>query len=162
MSLVFFLSRHFESAKLACVMDPQTRETATPILAFKEIEMILARQLADCLALPIFLVDVNGALLFYNEPAEKILGRRFEETGALSAKEWSTAFVPTDDRGRPLQPAELPLMIALAQRRPAHAAFWIRGWDHVNRRIQATAVPLIGRMDRFLGAVSIFWETQAR
>jgi len=130
-------------------------------MAYKEIEIILARQLADCLALPIFLVDVEGTLLFYNEPAEKILGRRFEETGALSAKEWATAFVPTDDQGKALQPHELPLMIALTQRRPAHAGLWIRGWDQVNRRIQATAVPLIGRMDRFLGAIAIFWETQA-
>src|SRR5262249_43344858 len=62
----------------------------------KEIEMILARQLASCLALPIFLVDPSGALVFYNEPAEAILGRRFEETGEMPASEWSTFFSPTD------------------------------------------------------------------
>jgi PAS domain-containing protein len=130
-------------------------------MAHKEIEIILTRQLADCLAMPIFLVDVDGTLLFYNEPAEKILGRRFEETGALSAVEWSTAFVPADDRGRALEPAELPLMIALTQREPAHAAFWICGLDQIRRRIQATAIPLVGRGDRFLGALAIFWEENA-
>jgi hypothetical protein len=42
----------------------------------------LARQLAGYLSVPVFLVDPLGNLLFYNEPAEVILGRRFEETGA--------------------------------------------------------------------------------
>jgi PAS domain-containing protein len=42
-----------------------------------EIEMILMRQLASYLAMPIFIVDPVGNLVFYNEPAESILGRRF-------------------------------------------------------------------------------------
>ena len=32
------------------------------------------RELADHLATPIFVVDAAGDLLFYNEPAEKLLG----------------------------------------------------------------------------------------
>jgi PAS domain-containing protein len=127
-------------------------------MAQREIEVILMRQLADCLAMPIFVVDGNGTLVFYNEPAEKILGRRFDETGELPAGEWSSAFTPTDEQGTPLQPEQLPLMIALSQRRPAHSSFWIRGWDNVRRRIQVTAFPLIGRAGRFLGAVALFWE----
>ena len=47
----------------------------------KEVEMILARQLASFLALPIFLVGIDGGLIYYNEPAETILGCRFEEPG---------------------------------------------------------------------------------
>ena len=34
----------------------------------KEIEVILARQLASYLALPVFIVDLEGTLLFYNDP----------------------------------------------------------------------------------------------
>jgi PAS domain-containing protein len=124
----------------------------------KELEMILARQLADCLAMPIFLVDARGTLLFYNEPAELILGRRFEETGELTASQWAKAFVPTDEEGQPLPPKKLPLMIALRERRPAHSRFFIRGLDHSVRHIEATAFPLVGRTHRFLGAVAIFWE----
>ena len=45
------------------------------------IQIILIRQLAGYLSVPLFLVDPKGDLLFYNEPAEAILGRRFEETG---------------------------------------------------------------------------------
>jgi PAS domain-containing protein len=124
----------------------------------KEIEVILARQLAGCLATPIFLVDPQGTLLFYNEPAEKILGRRFEETGEMPVDEWSTIFKPTDASGAPLAPESLPLVIALNTCRPAHGQFWIEGLDGVRRHIEVTAFPLIGLADRYVGAVAIFWE----
>ena len=124
----------------------------------QEIEVILARQLADNLALPIFLVDREGNLLFYNEPAEKILGHRYAETGSMPAMEWATIFQPVDEDGRPLAPEMLPLMVALKYCRPAHGGFWIRALDGVSRHIQVTAFPLIGQSERYLGAVAIFWE----
>ncbi len=124
-----------------------------------EIEVILARQLADYLALPIFLVDQEGNLLFYNEPAEKILGHRYEETGPMPAEEWATVFQPTDEDGRPLTADQLPLIVALREGRPAHSGFWIRGLDAVLRQIEVIAFPLIGQGDRRLGAVAIFWES---
>ena len=128
----------------------------------KPIELILARQLASYLAMPIFLVDAAGTLVFYNEPAERVLGRRFDETGEMSATEWADVFAPTDDVGRPLPPEKVPLMIAHAERRPVHVRLWIRGLDQVSRRIEATAVPLIGLGGRYVGAVAMFWETAQR
>lgn len=125
----------------------------------QEIEVILARQLADYLALPIFLVDQEGNLLFYNEPAEKILGHRYEETGPMPAQEWATVFQPTDEDGLPLSAGELPLLVALQEGRPAHSGFWIRGLDAVLRQIEVMAFPLIGQSNRRLGAVAIFWES---
>ncbi len=125
----------------------------------QEVEVILARQLADYLALPIFLVDPAGNLLFYNEPAEIILGRRYAETGPMPAEEWATIFQPTDADGNPLAPDVLPLIIALRELRPAHSEFWIHGLDdRVRRRIEVTAFPLIGQAQRYLGALAIFWE----
>jgi PAS domain-containing protein len=123
-----------------------------------EVEVILMRQLASYLAMPIFLVDPDGTLVYFNEPAELLLGRRYEETGEMPAEEWSTVFVPTDHRGDPVPPAELPLMVALRQRRPAHAAFWITGLDGGRRHLSVTAFPMIGQHDRELGAVAVFWE----
>ena len=79
----------------------------------KEIELILARQLASSLAMPIFIVDPQGTLIYYNEPAEGILGRHFEETGEMPVQEWSTLFKPTDETDKPLAPESLPLVIAL-------------------------------------------------
>ena len=61
----------------------------------KPIELILTRHLASNLAMPIFLVDADGTLIFYNEPAERLLGMRFEETGEMPANEWATKWMPT-------------------------------------------------------------------
>ena len=38
-----------------------------------DIEVILARQLAEYMDMPIFIVDLSGDLLFFNGPAEVIL-----------------------------------------------------------------------------------------
>jgi PAS domain-containing protein len=125
----------------------------------KPIELILMRQLASSLAMPIFLVDADGTLVFYNEPAERVLGKRFEETGEMPSEEWSTLWEATEIDGRPLPPERLPLMIAVTERNPAHGEFWIRGLDGTRRQIGATAFPLIRLTDQLLGAVVIFWET---
>ncbi len=124
----------------------------------QEIEVILARHLAEYLAMPIFIVEPDGALLFYNEPAEKILGLRYDETGPMPASEWASVFDPMDEQGNPLAPDDLPLMIALMQHQPAHRNFWIRGLDGGMRQIAVTAFPLKVQADRFLGALAIFWE----
>src|SRR5262245_13654558 len=125
----------------------------------KPIELILARQLASYLAMPIFLVDAAGTLVFYNEPAERILGRHFDETGEMSAAEWAAVFAPNDEAGHPIPPEKVPLMIAHVERRPVHVRLQIRGLDHVSRQIEATAMPLIAPAGRYVGAVAIFWET---
>jgi PAS domain-containing protein len=122
------------------------------------IEIILTRQLAEYLSVPLFLVDPKGDLLFYNEPAEALLGRRFEETGGMPAEDWSSAFKPVDDRGQPIAPADLPLMITLATRLPAHKRFRIVGHDGVSRRIEVTAIPIAGLTGDFLGAAALLWE----
>jgi PAS domain-containing protein len=124
----------------------------------REIEIILIRQLASYLVMPMFIVDTQGILVFYNEPAEVILGRRFDETGEMLPLEWASIWAPTDEDGRSLPAEELPLWIALNELRPAHRQLWIRGLDQVRRHIGAVAFPLIGQAERHLGAVIIFWE----
>ena len=124
----------------------------------KPIELILMRQLASSLAMPIFLVDADGTLAFYNEPAERLLGMRFEETGEMLATEWSTLWNPTDVDGRPLPPERVPLMIAVTERKPVHVELCIRGLDGARRHIEATAFPLMRLTDEVLGAVVLFWE----
>jgi PAS domain-containing protein len=130
-------------------------------MAQHSIEFILMRQLASSLAMPILLVDLGGTLLFYNEPAEGLLGQRYEETGALPLATWTRLFRLTTADGSPLALEARPLMIALQQHRPVHGAFWIQGHDGVTRKIEATAFPLEGRERRQLGAVAIFWQAPA-
>jgi PAS domain S-box-containing protein len=124
----------------------------------RPIEVILTRQLASTLAMPVFLVDTEGTLVFYNEPAEKVLGLRFEETGEMPAAEWARLWSPFDQDDSPLGEDRLPLMIAVAERRPVHSSFWIRGLDGARRHIEATAFPLTRTTDEVVGAVVIFWE----
>ena len=123
-----------------------------------EIEIILSRHLAEALALPIFIVDPEGSLLYYNEPAEVILGLRYVDTGTMPASEWSTVFQPFNDDGKPMAPEDLPLIAALNKQQPAHKNFWIKGLDGNLRQLEVTAIPLIGQAGRFLGAIAIFWE----
>lgn len=127
-------------------------------MAHDEIEVILARQLASYLAMPIFVVDPEGTLLYYNEPAEGILGLRFDETGEMPGQEWGTIFVPTDEDGTPIPLEGLPLWQCTVTRRPAQRAFWITGLDGSRRHIAVTALPLLGQGERFLGALAVFWE----
>lgn len=127
-------------------------------MAQKEIEVILARHLASYLATPIFIVDPAGNLLYYNEHAEAILGRRYDETGEMPVAEWGTIFQPMDQNGVPLAPEELPLVKALLNRRPEFGGIWIRGLDNVLRSIAIFAFPLVGQGNRYLGAIAIFWE----
>jgi PAS domain-containing protein len=127
-------------------------------MAQQEVEVILARHLAEHLALPTFIVDPQGNLIFFNEPAEAVLGLRFGDTGLMPASEWSTLFEPVDQAGNPIAPEELPLMIAMTQSHAAHKGFWIKGLDKKLRQIELTAFPLIGQSGRISGAVSIFWE----
>jgi hypothetical protein len=124
------------------------------------IELILMRELADHLATPIFVVKPNGDLLFYNEPAELLLGTRFDETGLMPFKEWATVFTPTDADGTPIPPEELPLAIAVQQRRPAQRPMSIVGLDGVTRNLMVAAIPLEGQWGDHLGAAAIFWEEE--
>ena len=118
------------------------------------------RQLATYLAVPLFIVDPAGNLIFYNEPAEVLLGHRYEETGEMPMAEWSTLWRPTTEDGAVLAPESLPLSIALGTGRPAHSTMWIRGLDGADRRIEVTAIPIEGQAGRKLGAFSIFWELE--
>lgn len=131
-------------------------------MAQKQIEVILMRQLASYLAMPIFVVDPQGTLLFYNEPAEALLGRQFDEAGEMPMQEWATIFSPRDEDGSPLPPEALPLVTAIQQREPAQRTFRITGLDGVSRTLEVIAFPLEGQGGRLLGAAAIFWGVDNR
>jgi predicted ATPase len=129
-----------------------------PETVAQPIQIILMRQLAGYLGVPLFLVGPNGDLLFYNEPAENILGRRFDKTGGLSAKEWSSAFTLFDSEGHAISPEDMPLMITITKKRPAYRRFFFRGLDGVRRHVDAVSIPIAGLDGEFLGGAALFWE----
>ncbi len=129
-------------------------------MASYEIEIILNRQLADCLSIPVFITDIDGNLIFYNEPADKLLGTTFEDTGEMQVEIWSTIFKPLDEKGKPLPPEGLPLVNTLSDQLPHHKSFWIESLQGKPENISVTSYPIIGRTGKFLGAVAIFWESK--
>lgn len=122
------------------------------------IEIILNRQLADCLAIPVFITDTAGNLLFYNEPAEEILGERYEDTGEMPVERWSTIFKSKDDAGEIVPPEDLPLVKTLKNQVPYFKTFWIESLQGKKEKISVSSYPIIGRSGVFLGAVAIFWR----
>jgi PAS domain-containing protein len=122
------------------------------------IELILLKQVASYLDLPVFLIDAEGDLVYFNEPAEPLLGLRFDEVGELSMAAWLASFRPRDESGRILAEEAVPLVVALREARPVHAQLDIVGLDGVRRAIETTSVPLPGQGGDLLGAVALFWS----
>ncbi|MDP8956634.1 MAG: PAS domain-containing protein [Actinomycetota bacterium] len=127
----------------------------------RNLVLILARDLADKLASAVFIVDEEGALVYFNEAAGEILGKSFAEVGTMSMDEWATAFWPRDPDGVELPPEDVPLAVALKEHRPSHREMQIEGMDGEVRAISVTALPLFARSDEFVGACAIFWEDSA-
>ena len=120
-------------------------------MAQKGIEVILTRQLAGYLAMPILMVNPQGKLIFYNEPAEKILGRRFDETGELPAEKWLELLGVQNSAS-----ADFPLTRAL-KGQPGQGSLIIRSAAGQDHRWDVTCFPLLGHEGVNYGAVAIFW-----
>ena len=105
-----------------------------------------------------FILDETGVVVFFNEPAEAMLGRTYSESGEMSGAEWRRFLAPEASDGRPLPLEELPSAIAFRERRPTHGTLTILGLDGVRREISATGLPLFARGREFVGVISIFWE----
>lgn len=123
-----------------------------------DIEVILARQLAGYLALPIFILDPAGTVIYYNEPAERILGKRFDEGGPIPHTEWPSLFGFEYETGKPMPLDDLPLIAALKTRQLAHLDFRMHGLDGIAHHLAGAGIPLVGNAGRFLGVVAFFFE----
>jgi PAS domain-containing protein len=126
----------------------------------KNLVLILAREFASKLATPMLVADAQGNLVFYNEPAEEVLGRSFAEVGEMPADRWGDLFSVEDLGGEPMPLERMPGGIALLERRPAYDRIWITGMDAVRRLISVTAFPLWSSETELVGFVTVFWESR--
>jgi PAS domain-containing protein len=122
----------------------------------RPLELILARNLMSALSTPAFLVDEGGLLVFYNEAAGLLLGKRFEELGTVGPEEWGSLFGPFDNDGEPIPYDDLPLVVAVRNGRPAHATFAIRSTDGTSHMVEASAFPILTAHGS-QGAIAVFW-----
>lgn len=123
----------------------------------KDVGLILMRQLASGLAVPMLLADEKGDLLFFNEAAETLLGQRFDDVGELGLEERQAIFSFRDDQGTPLAVEQTPLVVALRERRPVHRRVWMRGFDGADNEVEVTGFPLLGGGGHLIGGVVMFW-----
>lgn len=121
------------------------------------LELIRAQRLARDLPVPALVLDRHGDMLFYNEPAEDVFGRRFDQMGTLRLEERTAALAPSRHNGRPIPADRLPGLIAMRERRPAHATFQIRAFDTRRHSVEATAVPIAAAGGQLLGALVVMW-----
>ena len=124
----------------------------------KPLELILARNLMSALSTPAFLVDEGGLLVFYNEAAGILLGRRFDELGAVGPEEWGASFGPFAEDGDPIPYDELPLVTAVRQGQPAHGAYTIRSSDGTTHAVEVSAFPILTAHGS-QGAIAIVWSS---
>jgi len=127
----------------------------------KHLVLILAREFASNLATPTLITDERGCLVYFNEAAEKVVGRPFAEIGEVPLEDWTVQFEPRALDTDELLPMERrPTGIALYERRPAHERYRITSLDGVVRELAVTAFPLFAHEDELVGMVVFFWREQ--
>lgn len=123
-----------------------------------QTEVVLLRQLASYLVTPLFLADPTGTLVFYNEAAETLLGRSFDEAGEMRMEEWSSLFPVSDEHGSTPAHGTLPLIVALREQQPVSRIIRISRPGRPASALQVLAFPLVGEGRKCLGAVALTWR----
>lgn len=124
------------------------------------LEMIILRQLASYLTIPMWMMDDAGDLIFYNEPAEALLGVQFDDVGPIRAEQLVGMWQVTDRDGELLPEAEFPVVAALTRQVAGHRAVRFQSKDGEWRDVEVTAIPIEGQGKRFLGVLAMFWEVE--
>lgn len=146
-------------------INPRTRRSIASVSVNEASEsarrhslpLILARELAANLSTPMFLLDGEGTLVFYNDAAELLLGRPFAELGEMSAYEFGDRLELRHADGSPMPRREAPSGIAFYERRPVHRVVVATAFDGTPRIVEATSYPLFGFGDELHGVVTVFW-----
>lgn len=123
------------------------------------IELILARSLAANLAVATFLADAEGTIVYFNEAAELLVGRAYEDTPGLTTQDLVELLDPRGEDGAPVPADLMPLPRVIATGMPAHTHAW-SGRDGANRYL-ATAVPLPDRSGATIGVLLFWYEEKA-
>jgi PAS domain-containing protein len=126
----------------------------------KALGLILAREFAANVAVPIFLVDATNTLVYYNDAAAVAFGGPFGQTGELRHGEWAARFNPSRPDGTPYDRKELPLVIALEERKPAHGVNLVNDPRGGRRLVEFSALPLFSSPEEFVGVLVAFWEAE--
>lgn len=120
------------------------------------IEFILARQLAEYLITPISIVDENGNTIYYNEPAEHILGKKYNEAGDIEFRAWENRFYPVDDKSSPIPLLDVPFINTASNRKIVEGEYWMRNLEEIEQKVMIICIPLVSMGHRELGTLVYF------
>lgn len=127
-------------------------------MSAKPIELILLRQLARRMPMPVVLVDADGLLVYFNPATERMLGYMRDQYPEAPMTHLHRVGDPRDVDGNPIPLERMPIAVALHERRPQQRTLIVHGADGRPHRIVTTSIPLDGQGGTLLGAMSIFWE----
>jgi PAS domain-containing protein len=122
------------------------------------LQLILAREFSANLATPMFLIDAEGTLVYFNEAAELLLGKSYGEIGPITANEFGSRLQLAELDGTPLRRRDSPSGIAYLRREPAHRTLLATALDGTRRQYEVTAYPLFARVGEMHGVLTVFWE----
>jgi PAS domain-containing protein len=126
----------------------------------KPIELILLRQLALRMPMPVVLVDAEGMLVYFNPATQRMLGYDPADYPEVPMTALQRLGDPRDVDNNPLPLERMPISVALNERRPQQGTLIVHGADGRPHRIVTTSIPLDGQGGALLGAMSIFWEEE--
>jgi PAS domain S-box-containing protein len=106
----------------------------------------------DQMADGVVVVDAAGHVERFNKAAEELLGETLE---SMSLDQWSSTFSIATVEGRPLSPAEFPLVRALRGDRIRRATFILRSPWGTERHLSCSAGPIITPDGRAAGAAMV-------
>jgi PAS domain-containing protein len=132
-------------------------EPAVAAGSSRSLPLILARELASNLSTPMFLLDAQGMLAYFNDAAARLLGKEFADVGEIPADEFGESLQLALPDGQPLRRRQSPAGIAFFERHPAHKQLVATSYDGVRRQYEATAYPLFGAEGEMHGVIALFW-----
>jgi predicted ATPase len=118
----------------------------------------LAREVAEHVATPMFLLDAVGTLVYFNDAGATLIGKPFSEIGQITATQFGGVLQLTTTSGEPLRRRDSPAGIAMFERRPFHQRIMATGYDGVRRTIDTSAYPLLNELGKNDGVLCVFWQ----
>jgi hypothetical protein len=128
----------------------------------RSLPLILARELAANLATPMFLLDADGTLVFYNEAAELMIGKTYAELGPITGSDFGDLLHLEAVGGGPMRKRDSPVGIAFNDREPSHKPLVATPFGSESKKTwEVTAYPLFGRAGDMHGVLTVFWEAKS-
>ena len=119
--------------------------------------MILAKQLSELLSVPLFLLDLEGCLLHYNQDAATLLGERVESEGERTRTERVRSIRLFDEDGAEFATLEEPILSVLKRDLPENRRCWVRDRVSGLTEVELTAFPIRGLTHETLGVMALLY-----